>query len=114
MADPSMTTAPIMALLAGDCWAGRQLPKGIKDVPVAAKLMKSLTLVRGGFLGSPVLLELHVRILHNHWAHSRSDYGRLLGSTPATQRYKVCPEVPMAYGAIGSQEGGWLRWGRLG
>jgi len=28
-----------------------------------------------------------------------------LGSTPATQRYKACPEATIAHGAIGSKEG---------
>jgi len=35
------------------------------------------------------ILELDCRFLHNRWADPRSDYGRLLGLTPAFQRYKV-------------------------
>jgi len=45
MTDTSITTAPILDLIAGDCWARRQLRRGIKDVSVISKLMKSLTLV---------------------------------------------------------------------
>jgi len=35
--------------------------------------------------------ELDGRLLHNHCSDPESDSGRLLGSTPATQRYKVGP-----------------------
>jgi len=45
MTDSSTTTAPILDLIAGGCWAGGQLRSGIKDVSVASKLMKSLTLL---------------------------------------------------------------------
>jgi len=45
MTDSSRTTAPILDLSAGDPWAGGQLRSGIKDVSVASKPMKSLTLV---------------------------------------------------------------------
>jgi len=124
--------------------------------------MKSLTLVGVVFIGTLALPELYVRFLHDHWADSGSDCGRmlgsmpalqwrnihlsatfihevtglntvlaipelndrflhnhcsdpgsdcrrLLGSMPATQRYKVRPEAPIPHGAIGSQEGGWIR-----
>ena len=33
--------------------------------------------------------ELDGRILHNRWPDSNSVFWRLLGSTPATRRYKV-------------------------
>jgi len=45
MTDSSTTTAPILDLIAGDCWVGGQLRRGIKDVSVTSSLMKSLTLV---------------------------------------------------------------------
>jgi len=51
MTDSSSTTAPIMDLIAGDCWARRQLHRGIKDVSVASNLMKSLTHVGVDFIG---------------------------------------------------------------
>jgi len=88
MADSSTTTGPILDLIAGGCWARRQLRSGIKDVSVALKLMKSLTLVRVVFIGTLGIPKLDGRFLHNCWADPGSDCGRLLGSTPATQRYK--------------------------
>jgi len=45
MADPSTTTAQIVNLIAGDCWAPRQLSNGIRYVSVASKLSKSLSSV---------------------------------------------------------------------
>jgi len=57
--------------------------------------------------------ELDGRFLHNHCSDPGSDCGRLLSSTPATQRDKVRPEAPIPPGAtIGFQEGGLLRGGR--
>jgi len=47
MADSSTTTALILNLIAGDCWAGRQLRNGIRYVPVTSKPMKSLSSVQG-------------------------------------------------------------------
>ena len=114
MRDSSTTTAPILDLIAGDSWPEYQLRSRIKDILVVSKSMKLLTLVGVVFIGPLALQELHVRFLHNRTADPRSDCGRLLGSTPATQRYKVCPTVAMAHGAIGSQEERWLGWGRLG
>jgi len=86
----------------------------MKHISVVSRLMRSLALVGVRLIGTFALPELDVRFLHNRGADPRSECGRLLGSTPATLRYKVCPDVLMVYGAIGSQEGGWLRWGRLG
>jgi len=88
MADSSTTTAPILDLIAGDSWAQRQLRNGIKDVSVASKPRKSLTLVRVVFIGTLAIPALDGRFLHNHYSDPESDCGRLLGSTPATQRYK--------------------------
>jgi len=89
MSDSSTTTAPILHLIAADRWARRQLHSGIKDVSVASKLMKSLTLVGVVFIGSPQgLPELDARFLHNYCSDPGSDCRRLLGTTPATQRYK--------------------------
>ena len=45
MADSSTTTAPILDLIAGDCWARRQLRNGIWYVPVASKPKKLLSSV---------------------------------------------------------------------
>jgi len=89
IADSSTTTAPILNLIAGECWARRQLRSGIKDVSVASKLRKSLTFVRVVFIDTLAITELDGRFLHNHCSDPGSDCGRLLGSTPAFQRYKV-------------------------
>jgi len=88
MADPSTTTAPILDLIAGECWARRQLRSDIKDVSVASKHMKSLTLVRVVFINTLAIPGLNGRFLHNHCSDPGSDCGRLLGSMPATQPYK--------------------------
>jgi len=88
MADSSTTTAPNLDSIAEDCWARRQLHNGIKDVSVASKLRKSLTLVRVVFIDTLVIPELDSRFLHNHGSDPDSNCGRLLGLTPATQRYK--------------------------
>jgi len=85
MADSSTTTALILNLIARDRLARRQLRSGIKDVCVASKLMKSMTLVRVVFIDTLALPELDVRFLHDCTADSGSDCGRLLGSTPASQ-----------------------------
>jgi len=67
MTDSSTTTAPILDLIAGDCWARRQLRRGIKDVSVPSEPMKSLTIVGVVFIGSTLALaELDGRFLHNH------------------------------------------------
>jgi len=58
MADSSTTTAPILDLIVADCWARRQLRSGIKDVSVASKLRKSLTLVRVVFIGTLAIPDL--------------------------------------------------------
>jgi len=50
IADSSTTAAPILDPRMEDCWARRQLCNGIKDVSVASKLRKSLTLVRVVFI----------------------------------------------------------------
>ena len=84
MADSSTTTAPILNLIARGRWARRQLHSGIKDVSVASKLRKSLTLVRVVFIDTLALPELDVRFLHNRSSDSGSDCGRLLGSMPAS------------------------------
>jgi len=89
MADPSTTTAPILNLIAGGCWARCQLHSGIKNVSVASKPRKSLTLMRVVFMDTHVISELDGRFLHNHSSDPESDCGRLLGWTPATQWYKV-------------------------
>jgi len=55
MADSSTTTAPILNLIAGDCWAQRQLRNGIRYVPVALKLMMSLSAVEGVLCIKPAI-----------------------------------------------------------
>jgi len=62
MADSSTTARPILDLIAGGCWARRQLRAGIRYVSVASKLMNPPTLVRVVFLKVP---ELDGRFLHN-------------------------------------------------
>jgi len=47
MADSSTTGAPILNLIEGGCWAGRQLRNSLGYVPVASKPMKSLSSVEG-------------------------------------------------------------------
>jgi len=47
MADSSTTTAPILNLIAGDCWSRCQLHNSIMDVSVASELRKSLSSVEG-------------------------------------------------------------------
>jgi len=91
IASSSTTTAAILDLIAGDRWARRQLQSGIKNVPVASKLRKSLTLMRGVFIVTLVITELNGRSLHNHCSDPESDCRRLSGWTPATQWYKVRP-----------------------
>ena len=86
MADYSTTPGPILILFPGGYWARRQLPNGIRYVSVASRLMNPPTLLRVVFLK---VHELDGRLHHNHLTDSGSDYGRLLGSTPATQRYDV-------------------------
>jgi len=88
IADSSTTTSPILNLIAGGCWARRQLRSSIKDVSVASKPRNSLTLVSVVFIDTLALPELDVRFLHNHCSDPESDCGRPLGSTPATQWYK--------------------------
>jgi len=90
MADSSTTTAPILNLIAGGYWARHQLHSGIKNVSVASKLRKSVTLMRVVFIDTSTLAisELDGRFLHNHFSDPGSDCGRSLGSTPATRRYK--------------------------
>jgi len=46
-ADYSTTAGRILVLFAGDCWARRQLPNGIRYISVASKLRKSLSSVEG-------------------------------------------------------------------
>jgi len=104
MSDYSTTTAPILNLIAGDCWAPRQLRSGIKDVSVASRPIKSLSLVGVVFIDTVALPELDVRFLHDHSADSGSDCGRLLGPTPASQWCKVHPSATFIHEATGLNE----------
>jgi len=47
MADSSTAAGPILDLIAGGCWARRQLRSGIRYVSIASKLRKSLSSVAG-------------------------------------------------------------------
>ena len=47
MADSSTTVTGIPILIAGGCWARRQLHAGMRYVPVASKLRISLASVEG-------------------------------------------------------------------
>ena len=88
MPDSSTTTTPILDLIEGECWARCQLRSDIKGVSVASDLMRSLTLVRVVFIDPLVIPGLDGRSLHNHCSDPGPDCRRMLGSTPATQRYK--------------------------
>jgi len=50
MADSSTTTAPILDLIAGGCWARRQLSNGIRYISVASELRNSLSSVEKIFI----------------------------------------------------------------
>ena len=92
MADSTITTTPIRNLIAWDCRAWGQPRSGIKDISVASKLMKSLTLVWVVFIASTLAIsEFDSRFLHNHYSDPESDCGGLLVSAPAMQWYKVGP-----------------------
>jgi len=54
---------------------------------VASKLMQLLTIVRVVFIGTLAIRELDGRFLQNCLADSGSDFGRLLSTLPAMQRY---------------------------
>ena len=80
MVDYSTTASQNLILFPGGCWARRQLHAGIKYVPMRSILME----IQAGNLQDPM-----------------ADYStttgrisilfilRLLGSTPATRRYKI-------------------------
>ena len=90
MADSSTTSGPILDVIAGGCWAWRQLRDGIRYVSVASKPMNPPTLLRVVFLQVP---ELNGRFLHSHQADSGSDCGGLLPLTPTTWWYRFLPPV---------------------
>jgi len=58
-------------------------------VSVASKLRKSLSSVEGVLGSNPGGILLDGRLLHDYLTDSNSVCRRLLGSTPATRRYKV-------------------------
>jgi len=51
--------------------------------------MDSLSSVEGGLYSNPGGMLLDGRLLHDYLTDFNSVCGRLLGSTPATRRYKV-------------------------
>jgi len=89
MADYSTTTRQIPILFAGGCWARRQLHASIRYVPVASKLRKSLSSVGGVDRLHAGGISLDGRLLHDRLTDFNSVCWTLLGSTPATRRYKV-------------------------
>jgi len=101
MSDSSTTARLILDLIAGECWAQRQLCSGIKDVSVASKPMKSLTLVGVVFIGTLAFPDLDGRFLHDRWTNPESDCGRLSGTMPATQLYKTDPSASFIYNITG-------------
>jgi len=88
MADSCTTSCPILDLIAGGCWAWRQLCGGIRYVSVASKPMNPPTLLRLVFLK---VHELNSRLLHNRGTDSGSDCRRLLASVPASQWDRILP-----------------------
>jgi len=91
MADSSTATAPILNLIAGGCWAQRQLRSGIKNVSVASKLRKSLTLMRVVFIATPVnpsVQSVGLRVRTGWTAYLRGRPGRtgILASVRKTAR----------------------------
>jgi len=88
MADSSTMGSAIMDLISGDCWARCQLRRGIKDISVTPKPLKSLGLVRVVLIDTLAIIEGGSRFLHACFSDPGYGCGRLLGSTPATQRYK--------------------------
>ena len=93
MEDSSTTARPILDPITGECWARRQLRGGIKDVFVASKPIKSLTLLGVVLIGTLSIPEPDGRFLHDRWTNPDSDCGRLSGPTRATQRYKIHPSA---------------------
>jgi len=56
MADPSTTTAPILDLIAGGCWARRQPSNGIRYISVPSELRNSLSSVEKIFIVALAIL----------------------------------------------------------
>ena len=56
MADSSTTTAPILDLIVGGCWARRQLSNGIRYISVASELRNSLSSVEKIFIVALAIL----------------------------------------------------------
>jgi len=75
MAESSTTSNLILDPIAGDCWAQRQLRRGIKDFSVLPKLMKALTLPGVVFTGTLAIAELDGRFRHDRGANPESDCG---------------------------------------
>jgi len=82
MADSSTTTTPILDLMAGGCWARRQLRNGIRYFPAASKLRKSVSSVEG-VLGISGDILHDGRLLHNCMTDFDSVYWWLLSLTLA-------------------------------
>ena len=97
MADSSTTAARIPILFAGGYWAHLWLRNGIRFVLIAWKLRKSWSAVEL----IPWRISLNGRFLHNRCTDPNSVCGLLLGSSLATQRYKVCPYAINTDGVIG-------------
>jgi len=93
MADYSTTTAPILNLIAGDCWARRQLRNGIryKVRPRRIETQEIAVFCGEDPYSSPGNPLLDGGLLHNRGTDVDSVCEGLLGSMPASQRYKVRP-----------------------
>jgi len=105
MSDSSMATEPTLDLIAGDCWAQRQLRRGIQDVFVAFKPMQSLTIMGVVYIATLAPPGLDIRFLHNRSADARSDCGRLLGKALASRWYKVHVSMTFIQTIRGLNEG---------
>ena len=88
----STTTSPIRDLFFGGYSARRQLHVGIRLIPTLSILME----LQGW--RSQIF---DCRLLHNHCPEFNSVFWRLLGSTPATRRYKKRPYAVNTHGVTG-------------
>ena len=52
-------------------------------------------------IGTVAIPDLNGRFLHDRWTNLESDSGRLSGSTPATQRYKIDPSATSTHHVTG-------------
>ena len=91
MADSSTTAKWIPILYQEDCWTSCQLRSSIRYVTVVSKPIKLPSPVEGRPRQYPGGILLNGRFLHKCQSYFNAACGRLLGFTPVTQRYMVCP-----------------------